>query len=326
MDAKQIIQQLSGRTILIVGDVMIDRYLTGTVTRISPEAPVPVVLQSGTEDRLGGAANVALNIGALGSTAILCSVVGQDDDAAAFRNLLPSAGLIQDGLVRSGGRRTTVKTRVLGNHQQMLRIDSEDTHPLSDEEATRLLATIHHVLDKHPVEAIILQDYNKGVLSDGVIRQVMDLARKRGLLTTVDPKRNNFFSYKGAGLFKPNLKEIRDSAPFPIDTSLEALQQADRYLREQLGHDKTMITLSDKGLYLDGNLYPTEPRAVADVSGAGDTVISLATLAMAAGLDTGLIARLCNMAGGQVCECSGVVPVQRSLLEMELQAWLEGRS
>jgi rfaE bifunctional protein kinase chain/domain len=326
MDARQTIQQLSGRTILIVGDVMIDRYLTGTVTRISPEAPVPVVLQSGTEDRLGGAANVALNIGALGSKAILCSVIGQDAEAVAFRDLLPPAGLIADGLVWSGSRRTTVKTRVLGNHQQMLRIDAEDTHPLSDEEATRLLTTIHQVLDEHPVEAIILQDYNKGVLTDAVIRQIMATARNRGLLTTVDPKRNNFFSYQGAGLFKPNLKEIRDSAPFSVDTSLEALQQADRHVREQLGHGKTMITLSDKGLYLDGSLYPTEPRTVADVSGAGDTVISLATLAMAAGLDTGLIARLCNMAGGQVCEFSGVVPVQRALLETELQAWLEGQS
>lgn len=326
MDAKHIIQQLSGQTILIVGDVMIDRYLTGSVTRISPEAPVPVVLQSGMEDRLGGAANVALNIGALGSSAILCSVIGQDADALALRNLLPGAGLIADGLVVSKDRRTTVKTRILGNHQQMLRIDAEDTHPLGDEEASRLVATIKRVLDQHSVGAIILQDYNKGVLSEPVIREVMDIADKKGLLTAVDPKRNNFFAYKGAGLFKPNLKEIRDSAPFPIDSSLEALQLADRFLHEHLGHGRTMITLSDKGLYLDGALYPTAPRTVADVSGAGDTVISIATLALSAGLDAGLTAHLCNMAGGQVCEFSGVVPVARTLLESELHAWLEART
>jgi rfaE bifunctional protein kinase chain/domain len=306
---------------------MLDRYLIGSVSRISPEAPVPVVLHQRTEDRLGGAANVALNLRALGARAILCSVIGADVDGEAFRRLLPEADLPDDGLLQLSGRPTTVKTRVLGNNQQMLRIDREVTNNLSLPEERRFVEHVQDVLLKNRPQALIFQDYNKGVLTPFVIESLLGYAHKQGIFTAVDPKKANFFAYKGADLFKPNLKEVRDSLPFGVENTLESLRSAAAFLRERMGCSKIMITLSEKGLFLDvetrAQLYPTTSRKVADVSGAGDTVISIATLALIAGLDTPVVAALSNLAGGQVCEFPGVVPVQAELLERELAHWLE---
>ncbi len=172
MTAKSILEKLKGQHVLIVGDVMIDRYLTGSVSRISPEAPVPVVLHQGTDDRLGGAANVALNIRALGSHPILCSVAGKDADGEIFRQMLPGSHISAEGLVFSNTRKTTVKTRILAHNQQMLRIDREDEHELTATEAQELIERIRFVLDTYPVRVIILQDYNKGVLTADVIDTV----------------------------------------------------------------------------------------------------------------------------------------------------------
>jgi D-glycero-beta-D-manno-heptose-7-phosphate kinase len=318
------LQKFQQQHILIVGDVMIDRYLMGAVTRISPEAPVPVVLQHEMEDRLGGAANVALNVHALGGVPLLCSVVGNDKDGAALKDsILPRFGILGVGLVASNQRRTTVKTRVLGNNQQMLRIDQEDTHDLEDEDAQMLFSKVVELLDQYPVRVIILQDYNKGVLTSELIQVLIKEAQRRGILTTVDPKKSNFFAYQGVNLFKPNLKEIRDSTPFEVQTSFDSLQRAADFLRERLQNKSTMITLSEKGLFLDGGkggkIYPTIPRTIADVSGAGDTVISIASLGLAAGLDWEDIAILSNLAGGQVCEFPGVVPVKVDILQREYE-------
>ncbi len=327
LTAAEILQKLENQSVLIVGDVMLDRYLTGSVVRISPEAPVPVVLQSKTEDRLGGAANVALNILALGAVPILCSVVGEDADGAALQQLLPKNGISAEGLVYSLRRCTTVKTRVLGNNQQMLRIDSEHTHDLEAEEEKQFLKKIITLLDTHPIRVVILQDYNKGVLTPGVINAVIAAAQKRNIPTTVDPKKTNFFAYQGVTLFKPNLKEIRDSAPFRIHADPGSLRRACDFLRNRLQNSLTMITLSEQGLFFDadgeGQLYPTVARNVADVSGAGDTVISIASLGLGAGLPWATIALLSNLAGGQVCEFVGVVPVSRKILQDELELALE---
>lgn len=327
MTAESLLQKLEHQRILIIGDVMLDRYLTGSVSRISPEAPVPVVLHQSTEDRLGGAANVALNVRALGGEPVLCSVVGRDNDGAAFAQILPDNGIAVDGLVFSSTRRTTVKTRVLGNNQQMLRIDQEDNHDLDAAEQDMLLQRVQSLVDALDVQVIVFQDYNKGVLTVPVIEAIMALARTRGIRTAVDPKKSNFFAYRGVDLFKPNLKEIRDSAPFPVQATEESLQIAVSFLRERLQNRWTMITLSEKGLYLDdgllGKLFPTVPRNVADVSGAGDTVISIAALGLAAGLNAEQIALLSNLAGGQVCEFPGVVPVRRDILLEELSLWLQ---
>lgn len=321
-----ILQQLENHEILIVGDVMIDRYLTGSVNRISPEAPVPVVLQQGMHDRLGGAANVALNIRALGSIPVLCSVIGMDDAGKQLKNnILAENNIDSDGMVFSQTRRTTVKTRILGNNQQMLRIDSEDTDDLNAEEQASLLDRIRQLIAERPIRAIVLQDYNKGVLTAEVIEKVVEEAKKAGILTTVDPKHANFFAYRGVDLFKPNLKEIRDSLPFTVQATVESLTEASAFLRERLENRLTMITLSEKGLFLDDSkesrLFPTIPRNIADVSGAGDTVISIATLGLVAGLPIQTIAQLSNLAGGQVCEFPGVVPVNRDILETEWKQW-----
>jgi len=306
---------------------MIDRYLMGTVNRISPEAPVPVVLHQSTEDRLGGAANVALNVQALGGVPLLCSVVGADDDGRLLtEQILSGAGMSGEGILLSGTRRTTLKTRVLGNHQQMLRIDREDTHEVSSQEAALLLEKFTLLLDTYPVKAVILQDYNKGVLSPGVIASVISLSKARGIFTAVDPKKANFFAYQNVDLFKPNLKEVRESAPFAVSANLESLENAAEYLQEKLQNRYTMLTLSEKGLYLKNNtlgkLYPTTPRNIADVSGAGDTVISIATMGLAAGMDMATVAMLSNLAGGQVCEKVGVVPVDLAQLQEEWAAHL----
>lgn len=317
-----ILQKIEGQEVLIIGDVMLDRYLTGSVSRISPEAPVPVVLHRETEDRLGGAANVALNVRALGSVPILCSVVGRDEDGEVFRQILPANDISAEGIVALPGRCTTVKTRILGNNQQMLRIDREDTHDLTAEEEEFFVQKVLRLLDERPVRVVIFQDYNKGVLTLKVIRDIIAASRKRGVLTAVDPKKVNFFAFEGVDLFKPNLKEIRDSAPFAVHPTLESLQQASDFLHGRLQNRLTMITLSEKGLFLDGGnrgkIFPTIPRNIADVSGAGDTVISVAALGLAAGLDLETIAILSNLAGGQVCEFPGVVPVRRDILAAEL--------
>ncbi len=305
---------------------MLDRYLIGSVSRISPEAPVPVVLHQRTEDRLGGAANVALNVQSLGAQAVLCSVIGKDAEGDALCALLPQAGLTTAGLLALPSRQTTVKTRVLGNHQQMLRIDREDTRDLTPDEEHFFVAHVAALLSRYPVSALIFQDYNKGVLTPAVIEALLHEAKERRILTAVDPKKNNFFAYRGATLFKPNLKEVRDSLPFPVHLTLESLCSAAAFLREKLDCPNIMITLSEEGLFLaneeGAQIYPTAARKVADVSGAGDTVISVAALGLAAGLDGPLIAALANLAGGQVCEFPGVVPVQADLLERELEHWL----
>jgi rfaE bifunctional protein kinase chain/domain len=310
-------------TVLVIGDVMIDRYLYGSVERISPEAPVPVVHMQREENRLGGAANVALNIAALGAKSILCTVVGTDENGDQFLDLLPTHQLSSEGVIRSDERPTTVKTRVIAQSQQLMRVDREETHDLSSEESSKFLDNLSKIIDNQYINLIILQDYNKGVLSESVIQAIIALAKKKSIPTAVDPKKKNFWSYRGASLFKPNLKEVRDSLPFPVAPTLESLGQAASAIREKLNNEYTLITLSEKGMYWsdtqEGHLVPTRPRSIADVCGAGDTVISVAALAYAAGLEMQQAVQLANLAGGQVCERVGVVPVDRNQLEVEFQ-------
>jgi rfaE bifunctional protein kinase chain/domain len=310
-------------TVLVIGDVMIDRYLYGSVERISPEAPVPVVHMQREENRLGGAANVALNIAALGAKSILCTVVGTDENGDQFLDLLPTHQLSSEGVIRSDERPTTVKTRVIAQSQQLMRVDREETHDLSSSELSKFLDNLSKIIDNQYINLIILQDYNKGVLSESVIQAIIALAKKKSIPTAVDPKKKNFWSYRGASLFKPNLKEVRDSLPFPVAPTLESLGQAASAIREKLNNEYTLITLSEKGMYWsdtqEGHLVPTRPRSIADVCGAGDTVISVAALAYAAGLEMQQAVQLANLAGGQVCERVGVVPVDRNQLEVEFQ-------
>ena len=307
--------------VLIIGDVMIDRYLEGVVSRISPEAPVPIVHLHQRENRLGGAANVALNVKALGATPYLCSIVGQDDNAKILMDLLPKRGLWQQGVALSPNRVTTTKTRVIASNQHLLRVDSEDLHELNQEEESILLEKVEALLKKEKIDVILFQDYNKGVLSKNIIHNILRQAKEKNIPTLVDPKKENFLAYKGVTVFKPNLKEIQEALPFDVKDDLTSLQIASRYLQEKLNNQYTLITLSDKGLFIDDyqnpKIIPTTPRQIADVCGAGDTVISVLAVAMGAKMDMASTAILANLAGGQVCEKVGVVPVDRLQLEQE---------
>ncbi|MEZ5043712.1 MAG: PfkB family carbohydrate kinase [Saprospiraceae bacterium] len=309
--------------ILIVGDVMIDRYLSGSVTRISPEAPVPVVHLKESQDRLGGAANVALNIKALGATPYLCSCIGADENGTLFEQLLPAHQLQEKGLIRSKDRITTVKTRVLSNHQHLLRVDREDTHDLSSEDEMAYLAKIREILNTKTIHLILFQDYNKGVLTYKVIQKIILEAIKRDIPTVVDPKFKHFWAYKKVSLFKPNLREIQQQLPFEVKPTIDSLKKASEEIKSKLGNKHTLITLSEKGLFYDSEgeiaILPTQARQIADVCGAGDTVISIVALGMALSLGMHQIANLANLAGGQVCEKVGVVPVDKAQLLQEYE-------
>ncbi len=327
LNAAALFEQFNQINVLIVGDVMIDRYLTGEVHRVSPEAPVPVVQFQRSEDRLGGAANVALNVKALGATPYLCSIIGADEDGNRFLDLLPPQALSTKGILQSPERLTTVKTRVIAGNQHLLRIDREITADISEREHQQFLIAIREILDTKDIHIILFQDYNKGVLTPRLIRDVMMEAIRRDLPTAVDPKYHNFWAYKQVTLFKPNLKEIRAQVPGPVEASLDSLGKASLYIREKLGNAYTMITLSEKGLFLDAQgktaLLPTQRRSVADVSGAGDTVISIVSIGLALKIDMEQVGILANLAGGQVCEYMGVVPVNKEQLLKEYEDFLK---
>lgn len=245
-------ERFSRLQVLVVGDVMIDRYISGKVERISPEAPVPVLHFQSEENRLGGAGNVALNMAALGARPILCSVIGDDAESRQLAGLLPLYHLSAAGLIHSSGRPTTVKTRVMAQYQHLIRIDRESDADLSEKE-TGLLLERPELLRDQEIHLIVFQDYNKGVLTEEVIRAVLAEARERNIPTAVDPKRKNFWAYRDVSLFKPNLKEVRDSLPFPLYAEAYSLLSAVQFIRAKLNNEITLITLSDKGLYIEQN-------------------------------------------------------------------------
>lgn len=276
-------------TALVIGDVMMDAYLWGRVERISPEAPVPVVQVNERSARLGGAANVALNMNALGAKAVVVSVVGDDDHAKNLDQLLNEQGLSVAGMIRSSKRRTTVKTRVISGHQHIVRVDEEQEDDLATNDADALTERVKLLLETEKPGVIVLEDYNKGVLTERTITAINDLAKKAGVPVAVDPKKRNFLAYKGVALFKPNLKELREGLKIEVDpTNEKSVSGGVDQLEERLGNAISMITLSEHGTYVhhgkNGHLIPAHLRKIADVSGAGDTVIAVAALALAQGL------------------------------------------
>ncbi len=321
MDVKQLFERFNEVKVMVIGDVIIDRYLDGKVNRISPEAPVPIVHLQQTDNRLGGAANVALNIKAMGATPYLFSMIGKDNNAEIFQQLMPENNLWGKGILQSKERCTTVKTRVMSNNQQLLRVDREDTHDFTSNEEDSMMNQIQSFLEKNEVHVIILQDYNKGVFSLSMIRKVLLEGIKNDIPIVVDPKKANFFDFKSVDIFKPNLKEIRESTPFEVTTDLDSLKKASNYLRSQSGNKNTIITLSEKGMFIDDGqscqIIPTQIRNIADVCGAGDSVISMTAIGLAMKLSLEEIATLANLAGGQVCERVGVVPVNKMQLQNE---------
>lgn len=310
-------------TALIIGDVMVDAYLWGNINRISPEAPVPVVEITRKENRLGGAANVALNIQALGATPLLCAAIGNDESGSDFKALLAQGGMSAEGIETIDGRPTTVKTRIIGGNQQVLRVDQEVSSELSRGDSEKMLARVQQLLATQKVDVIIFEDYDKGVITPWLINQVVALAQEAGIPTTVDPKKRNFASYKQVTLFKPNLKELREGLNLTVEATEAGVRAAAEQLRNNFQQEMALITLSEKGAYIAApsfsGLLPAHVRTVSDVSGAGDTVISVASLCLALGLAPQHIAALSNLAGGQVVERVGVVPIDKAQLLIEAQ-------
>jgi len=322
-NAESLFEAISKLKVLVIGDVMVDSYIWGTVSRISPEAPVPVVLAKSKEKRLGGAANVALNVQSLGATPIPCAIVGDDLDGEFFLERLNERGIPNKGVITSSERVTTVKERILAGSHQMLRVDSESDKDMSEIEQKSLLAHIKNLLPE--CDVVIFEDYDKGVINKTIISETIEEAIRLGIPTVVDPKKRNFLDYKGATLFKPNLKELREGMKLDVDPKdMDSVKSAAKALQEALNAKMIMVTLSEHGVFIKDNgethHIPAHIRQISDVSGAGDTVISIVACALAAGLDAKRTAALANLGGGLVCEYVGVVPINKNdLLEEAIE-------
>ena len=308
--------------VLIIGDVMVDAYIWGRVDRISPEAPVPVVHVTNRDFRLGGAANVALNILALGATPVLCALAASDDNGKRLMDLLKDKNLSREGIVLSESRPTTVKARVIAAHQHVVRIDDESDMVATADETRSLISRVETLITT--CDVVVFEDYDKGVVSKELIAATVQMAKARKIPVVVDPKKRNFLHYEGVTLFKPNAKELREGLKIDLDpTDLTSIQSAVQALKDRLKVDGVMLTLSEHGVFIDHKgmqrHLPAHKREIADVSGAGDTVVSIAALCVALGLTAEQIAFLSNLGGGLVCQHVGVVPVDRSELLEEAQ-------
>ncbi len=319
---KETIDKFKGYKALVIGDVMVDKYLTGKIDRISPEAPVPIVNLQNREARLGGAANVTLSIKALHAEPILFSLVGQDQNGELLKSLLRKHHISDQYIQHSVTRKTTVKSRILSSHQQILRVDEEDTHALNKDEEDALLKGIQTYLAAEKVAVIIFQDYNKGVLTPSLISTVIRLSKEQNIPTIVDPKKENFWAYEGVNCFKPNLKEVREALNKPIQLDEDSLEKTHFALKKKLNHSASLITLSEQGIYYaddkEKHWMATLPRKIADVCGAGDAVLAVVALGLANEISPTDLCTLANLAGGQVCEKVGVVPVEKDQLCREL--------
>lgn len=318
-DFKKIFQSFTQIKVGVIGDVMLDTYWWGKVDRISPEAPVPVVAVSKREQRIGGAGNVALNVQALGATVHAISVLGNDGDGEQLTGLLKNNNINTSYLVKADSRITTNKIRIISRNQHMMRLDAEITAPLSTGEEDTLLHCFEKYLKTEKPHIVILEDYNKGVLTTRVIETVIALCRESNVLTAVDPKRKNFFAYHFVDIFKPNLHEAKEGLNIiSEEVTDELLSNIHTALHERLQHQISFITLSEKGVFIQSQyeraVIPTHIRSIADVSGAGDTVIAVASVVYAATKDVRLMAEMSNIAGGLVCEEVGTVAIDKDKL------------
>lgn len=321
-EIKKIIKQFRNQNVLVIGDAMIDSYMWGHIERMSPEAPVPVVSIDSREERLGGAANVALNVQSLGATPYLCSVVGEDIRGDLFVQLMQQSGLNTEGIVKVSDRPTTVKTRIISDNQHVLRVDQEK---VDDVPSQAVFKRIQKIFKLHDIDVVIFEDYNKGLLTPELIESVIELAKEHEIPVAVDPKKKNYWAFKGVDLFKPNWKELIEGlkAPYPAAAAAQAdiRKKAIQETRERLSARCVLCTLSEHGVQIQSSEeehhYPVYKRKIVDVSGAGDSVISTAALVFAQGIALSDVARFANLAGGLVCEHVGVVPIDRSQLREE---------
>ncbi len=313
----QLFSSIQGKNIAIVGDVMIDKYLWGAVSRISPEAPVPVVEVENETQRLGGAANVANNIQSLGAIPLLVGVVGNDFNGKELQTILEHQQCSSEGIITDSTRPTTIKTRVIAHNQHVVRIDSEEKKDIEADVQKRIMAVLEERIDS--LDGIIIEDYNKGVIVKNLITSIIALANKHRKIITIDPKFNNFFEYKNVSVFKPNKKETEEVLGKKLSSDEDVLQ-AGKMLLEKLAAENILLTRSEKGMSLferNGTIthIPTQARHVADVSGAGDTVIATLTTLLAAGGSVQEAATIANYAGGIVCGEVGIVPIDCAVLQ-----------
>ncbi|NLO42842.1 MAG: D-glycero-beta-D-manno-heptose-7-phosphate kinase [Bacteroidales bacterium] len=312
--------------ILVVGDVMTDIYINGQVSRISPEAPVPIVNVNEIRYCLGGAANVALNLQAMGAKPLLCGIVGEDVKGYEFMKLMTNHKMDVSAMLSMERRTTTTKTRIIGNKVQLLRMDEENDAPIDSKQTEIMYKNVENILLNAKIDAIIFADYDKGVITYDLISRITHIAQEKSIPISVDPKKRNFLNYQGITLFKPNLSELSNG--LTLDKNKLALEDINKQVEAFMQthkHKMVMITLSDKGMVICyqkqstfvSEWIPAQVRSIADVSGAGDTVISVATLALIYGFPPRLIAELSNIAGGLVCEKVGVVPIEKHQLSNE---------
>ncbi|MDP1678278.1 MAG: D-glycero-beta-D-manno-heptose-7-phosphate kinase [Bacteroidota bacterium] len=312
----ELLQNIKNKRIAVIGDVMIDRYIWGNVNRISPEAPVPVVEVESESSRLGGAANVANNIVALGASAQLIGIVGEDFSGKEFRSILESQNASSEGIITDRSRPTTVKTRVIAHHQHVVRIDSEEKKDIGTDIQQKIFSVLEKIIDS--IDGIIIEDYNKGVVVRELIHAIIELANRKNKIITIDPKFNNFFEYTNVTVFKPNKKETEEALGKKLQNEADILV-AGRTLMEKLNAENVLLTRGEKGMSLfekNGSVthIPTNARNVADVSGAGDTVIATLTTMLTAGATVGEAALLANFAGGIVCGEVGIITIDPAIL------------
>lgn len=313
----EIFEAFRDKTVLIIGDVMVDSYIHGQVQRISPEAPVPILKIGKQEKRLGGAANVAMNIRAMGATPILCSVVGDDKDGSEFIRLLEYEKMPRKGIIKSQNRITTTKLRILSGSQHIVRVDNEDTHPLFDLDQKSLLHHISNLLDE--CDLVIFEDYDKGTINEEVISATIKKAREKKIPIAVDPKRKYFSLYEGVSIFKVNVAALKEGLKLEFDALDEQqLDEAAEALRSNVKAENYLLTLAKHGIFYSSEAASGKlaghSRNIVEVLGAGDTVVSLAGLCLTLGLPLEFTAELANLGGGLVCELSGTVPIDRDLL------------
>jgi rfaE bifunctional protein kinase chain/domain len=323
----QLFIDFSKLKVVIIGDVMLDTYWWGQVDRISPEAPVPVVALQRKEHRVGGAANVALNTVALGAETTIVSVIGSDADGVLLQSLFEAEQIDTRYLLTDASRMTTNKTRVMSRNQQMMRLDAEITTPIHSDIEAALLQKFTACLDAKNPDVVIFEDYDKGVLTPTFIKAAIAICMERNIVMSVDPKKNNFLAYKGVTLFKPNLKEVKEGLQVPIAAvTLDNLRAVHAALQTHLAHQISLITLSEKGMFYDtgdtAKIIPTHVRTIADVSGAGDTVIAVASLVYAATKNIELATEMANIAGGLVCEEVGTAAINKTRLLAECKLLL----
>lgn len=326
-DFEQLFAQFENIKVGVIGDVMLDTYWWGHVERISPEAPVPIVALDRKEQRVGGAGNVALNLASLRAQVSIISVMGLDEDGQGLKSLFEKEKIDTTYLLQSEHRITTNKSRIISRNQQMMRLDAEITKDLNEVDEAALLNTVERFLKEQQPDVMIFEDYNKGVLTAGVIEKVIALCKQYKVLTTVDPKRKNFFAYNGVDIFKPNLKEVKEGLNMIFEeVNTDTLNEVHKKLREHLQHHISFITLSEKGVFYQNDnssrIIPSHLRNIADVSGAGDTVIAVASLIYAATGSVELMAEVANIAGGLVCEEVGTAAINRSRLLQECRILL----